>query len=407
MSDTETTTEPVSTALAVIPAASLPTLLKADETDILGRLKAELDGFVRDVSTPKGRAEIKSKAAKIAVAKMDYVRLGSTLKEDHQKAVKMINAEVKIVEERFDQLRADFRAPLTEFEEIERRRVDGHENALTDIAETARFALPEPTVGEIEARLAVLQDVADRDWQEFSTRAGVAYADATDRLHALLGAAQRRADEQAELMRLREEAAEHARQAAVRAQAERDRQIAAEAAEQARLAAERRANEAAAAERQRVEQERLDREREEAARARAAEAEQRRLENEKQAAHQRAADAERAAQRAEDDRKEAAIAAELARMEAIRQAEEDRAAVVAQAAQDIAAALERDRIQAQEAAAADRREAARRAANRDHKAKLNHEAVTGLIEGGLTRDQAVLAITAIARGTVAHVTISY
>lgn len=101
------------TALMIVSPASLPTLIGADQNNIFGKLYEELDGFVPDISTKKGREEIASKARKVAIAKMDMVRLSQSLKEGHQQTIKAINAEVKVVEEKFDELRDRVREPLT------------------------------------------------------------------------------------------------------------------------------------------------------------------------------------------------------------------------------------------------------------------------------------------------------
>lgn len=45
--------------LAVIPATALPTILAADKDDILGKLAAKVAAFKPDISTAKGRDEIR------------------------------------------------------------------------------------------------------------------------------------------------------------------------------------------------------------------------------------------------------------------------------------------------------------------------------------------------------------
>ena len=57
----------------VIPASSVPTLIAADKTDILGKLHAELSGYVPDASTQAGRDEIGSKAKKVGVTRFKEV----------------------------------------------------------------------------------------------------------------------------------------------------------------------------------------------------------------------------------------------------------------------------------------------------------------------------------------------
>ena len=76
--DAEVKTE---NSLVIIPASSVPTLIAADTTDILGKLYKELEGYVPDASTQDGRDEIGSKAKKVGTAKQDFVRLAATQKE--------------------------------------------------------------------------------------------------------------------------------------------------------------------------------------------------------------------------------------------------------------------------------------------------------------------------------------
>ena len=52
-------------------------------------------------------------------------------------------------------------------------------------------------------------------------------------------------------------------------------------------------------------------------------------------------------------------------------------------------------------------EASRRTADKAHRAKVNNEAMAGLVAAGLDDKAARAAVIAIARGAVPHVTISY
>jgi colicin import membrane protein len=386
-------------ALAVLPGA-VSTILASDTTDILGKLREELEGFTADVSTERGRKEIASKAYKVSVAKADLVRLAKALKEGAQKTIKLVNAETNVIEERMDALRDEIRAPLDEFEAIEERRIAGHTSALQEIACTTVFALPEPTAAEIELRLSVLKDAMDRDWQEFSAKAVHAHSEALTRLTAIYDAAVVREAERAEIARLRAEAEERARLDRIREQAERERQIAEQAAEQARIAAEQRAAEERRQEAERVANEtrRIE--------AQAA-AERERAEREQQAAQRRAEAAEQAAREAELQRLAAIEQAQAEALEAERRAEARRVADQQQADRDRQAAVkaEQDRVAAEQAAEA--QALARRAADNAHRAKINGAAVAGLEATGMTTEQARTVVTAIAKGQIPHVSIGY
>ena len=378
-----------STALAILPRSMISTVLAADENDILGALARELSGFVGDVTSEKGRREIASKARKVAVAKMDLVRLGDALKEGAQKTIKSVNAELRTIQDRMDGLRDQVRAPLDEYEAAEERRIAEHIAALQAIADTTVFGLPEPTAVEIESRLTVLQGVADREWQEFGTKAAQAHQAAYDRLTDLSAAAVVREAERAETAKLRAEADERARQDRIREQAAHEARIAAQAAEQARMAEEQRQARLAQAEAERVADEAARVEREHQARLAAEAAERQRV--------------ELAARRAQ----ERADAAERQAAEAARQAEANRIAAAAQAERDRQAAVEAERAAIAEQTRRDQAEADRRAPHRAPRQGNHRAAAAARGAAGRTRANAEAAITAIAQGSVPRVAISY
>lgn len=349
--------------LTVAPSASLAlvrqsvsTVLAADTTDILGRLKAELDGFEGDVTTKKGREEITSKAYKVAVAKADLIRLADGLKTDAQKVIKTTNAEVKVITENMDALRDRVRQPLNDFENAEKARVAAHEAALAEIDAMASVTgLPSE---EIKARIWHVPPLDSRRWQEFEARADKTIQHTLDRLrlaHLDAEAAERRAAREAE-----DKAEETARLDALAEQKrqEREAQIAADARAEAELAAEAKLKEAEA-----------------------------KAERDRRAAERQIAEAREQAEAAE------------------RAATEKAAAAVAQAA----ARIEAEKREAESAAAA-------RAANRAHVAKVNNEALDDLVRAILAAhpihpDEAALVgrvvVTAIAKAQVRAVTISY
>lgn len=338
--------------------------------EVLGKIRAEVQSIHADISTPAGRATIASVAYKIARSKTALDKMGKTLGEDHYKSWKAITSERARIEKELDALKDDFRKPLTDWENAEKKRVEDHEAALLAISDAATFAVP-PDLGAIRGRLAALKDMPPRDWQEFAKRAAEAMADSTARLTAQLQAAEKQEAERIELERLRAEQI-------AREQAERDARIAAEAAEKARLEAETKARaEAEAAERR-------------------ARQEQERVEQEKRRAEQAQREAEERAAKAERDR----IAAEEKA-----KADAEAAAIRAEQAQKVA--IEAERKRAADEKAAQEREAAAREANKRHRAKINGEARDALVAAGLSAVDATAAITAIALGSVPHTRISY
>ncbi|WP_315792342.1 MULTISPECIES: hypothetical protein [unclassified Bradyrhizobium] len=262
--------------------------------EVISKLEKDVRAMAtKDVSTQTGRDHIRSLAFQVARSKTGLDGLG----KDHVAKLKKITGEIdakrREIKDRLEALQEEVRKPLTEWEDTEKARVEGHESALAAIVAAATFAVV-PGPADIRSRLETIRTVMQRDWQEYGDRASEASAQADRILRAALDIAAKREAEAAELEQLRAEKA-------AREQRDREQAIAREAAEKASAAAA----EAVA----RVEQERL------AAVARAEQAER---------------DAREAAERAERDR--------IAAIEQERQ----RAAAEQQRLADEAAARERN-----------------------------------------------------------------
>lgn len=368
------------TALAVIAASSVSTIVAADESDILGKLAAKVAAFKPDISTAAGRDEMRSLAYEIARSKSALVKIGKGLTENWRQSTKAVNAECNIIEERMDELRDKVRAPLTAWENAEKDRVAAHESALAALAVDP--AMRHATADELSAAIRARRELEARNWQEFHERAIAAQNAAIATLVDWHGEAEVREAEAAELIRLRAEDAERERQEAERLQREREERIAAEAAERARIEAE------AKAERARQED------------ARQAEAERVRVEREAREATDRA----EAQRRDAEDRAEKA---ERARIDAAEMAERNRIEAEAKAEMDRISAVRAEQKRAADEKAASEAEEARRAANVAHRGQINRDALAALVAAGITEDHAKIVIAAIARGTVPHVSIRY
>ncbi len=330
---------------------------------ILEKIKAEARAFIPDISTPKGRDEIRSFAHKIARSKTLLDDMGKELVADLKKQTGAIDTERKRVRDELDALKEEVRSPLTQWEQAEKDRVNGHETALVELSSLASFGTPEPALEDIQTRIERVRG-DNRDWQEFAARAVKARDAALSSLQSLHEAREKQEKERAELARLQKEQEE-------REQREREEKMKAEAAETARREAEEKAKQEA--------------ERLEAARVEEATARQ---------------EAEERAKQAELDRIAAENKARADAEAAARKAEQDR-----QEAEERAAQRERERIEAEKKAEAEA--AAKREADRKHRAKINNEALAGLTALGLSEEQGKAVIEAIAKGQVANVRISY
>ena len=197
--------------------------------------RARDEAAQHDGSTAASRATLVSLAHKVARSKTALDDMGKTLTEEWRVRTNAVNEERRMIRERLDALKEEIRAPVTEFEQREKNRIQAHEDALLEI-----ISLGDLPHGcgrdEIENRLHALGDMQPRNWDEFATKATREKERAYAVLTAALAAELARKREQAELTRLRSEAEARERK-------EREERIAAEAAEKARLESERKAQE--------------------------------------------------------------------------------------------------------------------------------------------------------------------
>lgn len=410
---------------------------------IIQKIKDRVNQEVFDVTTEDGRKRIGSVARQIGTAKMDLKRMGQELTEDWRKKTKAVTSETSRIEKELDALRDKVLAPREEYERIEKDRVEAHRAELAKLESATIFDAHDPSADLIEERLADIEEINARDWQEFAQAAQVPFERAKNRLTDMLTARRKYEADQAELEKLRQ--AEEARK-----QKERDDEIARQAAEKARQEAEaeaqRKADEEAA--RVKAEQDRLETEKREAE-ERAENSRKDRHENNISVMaamlqtvtdttpasviaakvsdlqefwdrlHEREYDWQEYTERARNIHAETAtglqerLAAAVTREKAASDAAAAKAKADADAAAEKAAKDERDRIAAEQKKKDD--EEAARAADLEHRKKINNDAANAIVasdrrvEGipGVTLDQARKIIAAIALGEIPNVTIKY
>lgn len=325
----------------------------------LQTIRAELDAFVPDISTKKGRDAIASIAYKVARSKTALDNVGKELVAELKEVPKKIDAERKRMRDLLDIWQAEVRRPLTEWEAAEESRKAKHQAGIDQIS--LRLECRDLDSSELKANIAWLEGTAiGADWEEFETEAARAKDKALAALREALVAREQYEAEQAELERLRAEAA-------AREQREREERIAREAAEAERLAAERRAQE------------------------------------ERESATRREAEAKASAERRELELKLQAEQAEREKVEAQRRAEQ--AERDAQARAEAAAAAERQRQTDEQARI--QAEAEAREKDRAHKSAVLKAAKEAVMAAGLTEEQAKTVIKLIAAGSVPRVSIAY
>lgn len=287
--------------------ASVPDLFKRKDgiANLVTEIEKQARSYVSDISTPKGRKDVKSLAAKVSRSKTLIDEVRKEQNEEAQNIIKGNNAIGKAATERLDALRDEIKKPVTEWEDKEAERVRQHLLRMDEFDQGRVDAHSDTATitGIIEHVKAV---EVDASWEEYEADANTAKAAALAKWDADLSIAKAREDQAKELEELRAlnakreaEDAEREKQAAIKAEeeakaetfkAEQERITAEARAKAEREAQERIAAAEAVAEAAKAEQE--------AAAARAAEQEQRhteRLAAAKLEAEQ-AAEAERAKQ---------------------------------------------------------------------------------------------------------------
>lgn len=360
------------TDLIEIPKANALEVFSADQglAPYMAKIRAEIDAFVPDVSTKRGRDAIASIAHKVARSKTALDGVGKDLVAELKELPKKIDASRKLMRDTLDAWKDEVRAPLTAWEQAEEARQQRHKDAVEGIASLVVNC--NESAESLRTAMAAVEAIAiGPEWEEFETEAARAKDKALTGLRERLVAREKYDAEQAELARLRAAEAE-------REQKERDERIAREAAERAKREAEARAQaERDAAARREAEALAAA----ETARLNAQLAEQRRI---------------AAEQQAELDRQ----AAVVREREAAAQAEQR-----ARQAAEQAAAAERQRIADEQAAAA--AEAQRREEDMAHKAGINRAALDAFVQGGMPEDCAKQAIKLIAKGQIPNIRITY
>lgn len=326
----------------------------------LQKIRTQLDEFKSDVSTKKGRDAIASMAYKVAKGKTALDNLGKALVDEMKREPAMVDAERKRMRDTMDQWKEEVRAPLTAWEEAEEARQARHKAGIEWFQLRAKEH-HDLDLQELRSSLTEVEGkVVGAAWEEFEAEAHRAKAKAVEALAAAVAAREKHEAEQAELAKLRAEAA-------AREQKDREERIAREAAERAQREAEAKAQ------------------------------------AEREAAIKREAEAAAAAERREMELKLAAERAEREKAEAIQREQQAKADAARREAEAVAA--EQRRVAA--IAEAEAKEAKRREADKAHKTAINRAALDAFVQGGMTEECAKLAVTLIAKKAVPAVTISY
>mgnify|MGYP000624677083 CR=1 FL=1 len=320
----------------------------------LKKVRDEIDSFVPDLSTAKGRKEIASIAHKVAKSKTYLDGVGKELVAELKQKPKLIDAERKRMREMLEAWKDEVRQPLTEWENIEKDRVAKHNENLAEISSIENSFVEGMTSEMIKGLILKLENInVDEDWQEFQEQGASSRSKAMDNLTKRYDFRLNYENEQAELEALRKEkAAKEAK--------EREERIAKEAAEKAKKDAEEKAARDVEQARLREEQLKLDKER---------------IENEK---------------------REAEIKAAQDKIDAQKKAEQEKKDAIAQERRNIEAENKR-RQEAEEA----------RQKDVDHRKGINNQTLSLMEENGVTTELATKIITLAAQGKLGNLKMSY
>lgn len=114
-----------------------------DRTAFFAKVKAELEAFVPDMTTEKGREAFASKAFECNKAKAEIERTVKTLTEDWRTKTNLANAARKDIVDELETLRVNFRKPLTEYEDAEKARKQAVKDFLLELSQAALIGIDE------------------------------------------------------------------------------------------------------------------------------------------------------------------------------------------------------------------------------------------------------------------------
>jgi hypothetical protein len=335
-----------------MPTSALEVFQGGKIDPLISAIEREVRKHQPNVKTAKGRSEIASLAHKVARSKTYLDGLGKDLVADWKKKASVVDAERKRVRERLDCLKDEVRAPLTQWEEREKERIATIKLRIEQFA--CNDEDQELNSEQLEKKINTLKsEIIDESFEEFANEAAIAKDRALMRLEAKLKDQLQREEEQAELERLRKQ-------------------------EQDRL--EKEAEES----RKREEQERLEREKAERERA---------VKEAKEKAEREAAE------------REARLKEENARLE--REAKEREQRMKEEAKRREEEAIRRERERAEEKRRQEEAEKKRREENKRIRSITKKQAVSALIDAGLTAESADIAFEAIAAGNVPKMSVNY
>lgn len=150
------------TELIAIEKLKASEIFSQDEADkIINQIKEKVAETKPDISTAKGRKELSTLAAKIAKSKVLIDELGKNLVAGWKTQAKEVDVVRKKIRDELDELKAETRAPLTEWEQAEKDRVANLEKELDEVRNAGTYTRDGWDTIPLEAMKDRLTEVKD------------------------------------------------------------------------------------------------------------------------------------------------------------------------------------------------------------------------------------------------------
>lgn len=164
-----------------------------------------------DMTIEADRDKVRSLAFQIAKTKTGLDSLGKEFVAGEKKKIAVIDGRRGALWDALEQLQHKVRKPLTDYENAEKERLRGHQDAIEKMRNLMVFMI-DASSRDIEERLKELQQVSARDFQEFAAQAATVRDAVQERLGEKLAAAIKAEQDAADLERLRAQEAERKKQ---------------------------------------------------------------------------------------------------------------------------------------------------------------------------------------------------
>ncbi len=370
--------------LIIIEKENILTTFSGNGLDpIIQKIKDEVNSFIPDLSTEKGRADIASLAYKVSKSKTYLDNLGKDLTTDWAAKVKSVNNSRKKMREELDALRDDVRKPLTDYENKEKDRIENHKVNILKIREFKNIDVTNLDSSAIRLLLNELSDTkVEGMFDEFEERAIEDKDESIASLESKLNKQVAFEEQLAENERLKKEAEE-------RAQKDKEERIAREAKEKA----EREAEEKAKLEKERVENERI--------------AAEKKAEKEKVDAENKARTEKEAVEKREKEALDAKEKAIKAVKDAEKRAELEKKAAKEKADLEKAEAVESEKKRQAEEIKKEEDRKRKLEEDEKHRGKIHKVIIDELMLRGISHNDAEIVVEATCNDDVPHLRVEY